>query len=259
MSGLRIATRWFERKKVDADITLLWEPHVHPFLRCNIWHVRGRDSDLLIDTGLGVASLADAAKDLFEKPLIVVLTHTHMDHCGGAHEFTNLCVHCNEAKALEAASHQLPLDIAAWEPEVVAWIAGMGYDISGGLVWAIPNERMNLSEHALRVATPARLLQHGDEVTTGDRAFSVLHLPGHSPGSIGLWEKNTGTLFSGDAIYDGPLLDQIPGADIADYITSMELLRSLPVTTVHAGHEASFGRQRLIEIADSYLSAWRAK
>ena len=39
----------------------------------------------------------------------------------------------------------------------------------------------------------------GDVVDLGDRHFEVLHLPGHSPGSIGLWEDRTGTLFSGDA------------------------------------------------------------
>ena len=66
--------------------------------------------------------------------------------------------------------------------------------------------------------------------------FEVLHLPGHSPGSIGLWEARTGTLFSGDAIYDGPLLDAIPGADEDAYRITMERLRSLPVTVVHGGH-----------------------
>ena len=48
----------------------------------------------------------------------------------------------------------------------------------------------------------------GDVIDLGDRAFEVLHLPGHSPGSIGLWDPAAGTLFSGDAIYDGPLLER---------------------------------------------------
>ena len=41
-----------------------------------------------------------------------------------------------------------------------------------------------------------------------------LHLPGHSPGSLGLWEPRSGLLLSGDAVYDGPLLDQLPGRDL---------------------------------------------
>jgi glyoxylase-like metal-dependent hydrolase (beta-lactamase superfamily II) len=81
----------------------------------------------------------------------------------------------------------------------------------------------------------------------------VLHLPGHSPGSVGLWEKAIGVLFSGDAIYDGPLLEELPGSDIGAYVSTMKRLRSLPVDIVHGGHEPSFGRGRLIEIIDDIL------
>ena len=45
-----------------------------------------------------------------------------------------------------------------------------------------------------------------------------------------LWltnEARTRTLFSGDVIYDGPLLDDIPGANVADYLQSMRRLRAL--------------------------------
>ena len=139
MSALPIAGHWFERKVLDDGITLLWEPHVHPLLRCNLWHVAGRDSDLLVDTGLGVASLAEAAADLFDKPLTVVLTHCHMDHAGGAHEFDTCCVHAAEAQALADASNHLPLDVAAYSADDLAWFAGIGYDISGGLLTAIPH------------------------------------------------------------------------------------------------------------------------
>ena len=93
-------------------------------------------------------------------------------------------------------------------------------------------------------------------IDTGDRFFEVLHLPGHSPGSMGLWEKATGILFAGDAIYDGPLLDELPDSDISAYLATMKRLRELPVTIVHAGHEPSFGRKRLVELADAYLD-WR--
>ena len=75
-----------------------------------------------------------------------------------------------------------------------------------------------------------------------------------SLGGIGLWEAATGTLFSGDTIYDGPLLEDV----IDDYIATMERLRALPVSVVHGGHEPSFGRKRMIEICDRYLTKWNA-
>jgi len=103
-------------------------------------------------------------------------------------------------------------------------------------------------------APATRVVEEGDVVDTGDRRFEILHLPGHSPGSIGLWEARTGILFSGDAVYDGPLLDKLPGSDIPIYVATMKRLRELPVTVVHAGHDPSFGRARLRELCDAYLA-----
>src|SRR6201999_1144355 len=73
--ALEIAERWFQQRSIGDGITLLWEPHVIPLMRCNIWHVRGRDRDLLIDTGMGVASLHDATRHLIDKPVLAVATH----------------------------------------------------------------------------------------------------------------------------------------------------------------------------------------
>lgn len=255
MSPLPVADRWFERRAFGDGVTLLWEPHVHPLLRCNIWHVQGRDRDLLIDTGLGVASLATAARDLFEKPLTVALTHCHMDHAGGACEFADCCVHAAEAQALADGSNHLPLDMAAYGAEDLAWFASIGYDISGGLLTAVPHKGFDPASHRMAGATVGRLIGEGDVVDLGDRRFQVLHLPGHSPGSIGLYESASQTLFSGDAIYDGPLLDQIPRSDIAAYRVTMERLLALAPRTIHAGHEHSFGRDRLAELAGAYLRA----
>ena len=47
-----------------------------------------------------------------------------------------------------------------------------------------------------------RALDEGDVIDLGDRVFKVLHLPGHSRGSIGLLEEATGVFFSGDVIYE---------------------------------------------------------
>ena len=62
-------------------------------LRCNIWHVRGRDRDLLVDTGLGICSLRDFAPDLFDREIVAVASHSHYDHTGGLGEFDTRVAH----------------------------------------------------------------------------------------------------------------------------------------------------------------------
>lgn len=248
-----LAQRWFERTAVDASITLLWEPHVVPLMRCNIWHVRGRDRDLLIDTGMGLASIIGAARDLFYAPVSAVATHGHDDHIGGHYEFDDVIAHPAEAALLE----QPPLASlhieTAWGAEAIADLESMGYPMDDEwFVDAIP-VGFAVETFRQRPARVTRLVDDGDVIDIGDRVFTVLHLPGHSPGSIGLWEPATGTLFSGDAVYDGPLLDELPDSNIADYCATMERLLRLPVRVVHGGHDPSFSGERLNEIATAYL------
>ncbi|MEZ5830456.1 MAG: MBL fold metallo-hydrolase [Dongiaceae bacterium] len=251
--GFRIAEKWFEFKRIDDDITLIWEPHVVPLIRCNIWHVQGRDRDLLIDTGLGMASLTKAARQLFEKALTAVATHAHYDHVGGFHEFEDRVIHRGEARKA-AAGNEASLYGAGKEDALLESIRAAGYDVPAELFTAIPEEGYDPRSYQVLPAPATRTVEEGDVIDIGSRQFEVLHLPGHSPGSIGLWEENTGVLFSGDAIYDGPLLDELPGSDIPNYVATMKRLRDLPVTVVHAGHDPSFGRPRLHELCDAYLA-----
>ena len=72
--------------------------------------------------------------------------------------------------------------------------------------------------------------------------------------SIALYERATRTLFSGDVIYDGMLIDNAWHSDPEAYEHSLRRLRELPVEHVHAGHEGSFGRDRLITLIDSFLA-----
>lgn len=238
---------------MDESITLLVEPHVHPLLRCNIWHVPGRQRDLLVDTGLGVASLAAAASDLFGDALLAVATHAHTDHVGSLHEFEQRAVHGLEVDAVRAIEGTLQLGTSQTDEATFELLAGWGYDIRGGLLTALPHEGFDLYGQPRVATTPTVVLAEGDVIDLGDRAFEVLHLPGHSPGSIGLWDRRTRLLFSGDAVYDGPLLDEIEGAEVEAYVTTMRRLRALPVDTVHGGHGPSMDRRRFHEVIDAYL------
>jgi glyoxylase-like metal-dependent hydrolase (beta-lactamase superfamily II) len=243
---------WFAVAAVGDGITQVTEPHVHPFIRCNVWHVAGRDQDLVVDSALGLAPLRHLVERELDGPLLAVATHGHRDHVGGMAEFEHRAIHPAEADTIAEAGTttlQTARFVGAIEPYQDA-----GYVFDELLVDALPHDGFDPRVVEIAAAPATRLIEEGDVVDLGERAFEVLHLPGHSPGSVGLWEAGTGVLFSGDALYDGPLLDQLDGSDTDAYVRTMERLRELPVTVVHGGHERSFGRDRLIALCDAYLA-----
>ncbi len=250
--AIKTARPWFDATRGADGITLIVEPYVDPLIRCNIWHVRGRDRDLLIDTGLGLASVRRLVSELAERQPWAVATHTHFDHVGGIHEFETRLVHRAEADALAE-----PADASIHVDDFPLSVKALLADSRPGaeLVTAYPFEGFDSSSFRILPAAATRILDEGDVIELGGLDFEVLHLPGHSPGSIGLWDADSGTLFAGDAIYDGELLEGLPGSEAQAYTTTMERLRSLPVRVVHGGHCKSFGRERMIKIIDSFLAS----
>ncbi len=244
--NIPVAERWFERKEL-GEITLVIEPHVHPILRANIWHIRGRDRDLLVDSGLGICSLREFAPDLFDRPVVAVASHSHYDHFGGLHEFETRAAHGLDAEAIRRPDFGSLL-VSDFPPE---YHDEFGDDDE--LITAYPSPDFDAARYNVRPAEPTWLVEDGEIIDLGDRQFVVLHLPGHTPGSIALWDAETGVLFPGDVVYDGVLLDGLPESDITDYVASMERLRSLPVRVVHPGHHGSFGRERYVQLIDGYL------
>jgi glyoxylase-like metal-dependent hydrolase (beta-lactamase superfamily II) len=237
--ALPVAAEWYEIADLGGGVSRILESHVEPWMRCNMWLIHGRDRDILVDSGLGLRPLKAEIARLRERPVTAVCTHCHFDHIGGVCEFQERLGHASEAD-IYAAPDNIRTCAEPW----------IGYE----LLTALPHEGFDLRAFRLSAAPLTGHLDEGDVIDTGDRSFQVFHVPGHSPGSIALYEWKTCTLFSGDAIYDGMLIDSAWHSDAEAYRTSLERLRELPVDIVHAGHESSFGRERLRGLIDSYLA-----
>src|SRR5215475_9857960 len=137
--GLHIARRWFEFERLSEGVTRIFEPHVIRVMQCNIWHVAGRHRDLLIDTGMGIASLAEAAAEIFRKPLCAVATHTHLDHVGSLYEFSERIVHAAEAHTLTRASENFSMLREDHPVEFIAGLERAGYEVGPRFVTALPH------------------------------------------------------------------------------------------------------------------------
>lgn len=229
---------WYRVQTKGDGITLIDEPFIQEFYRCNMWHVRGRDRDMLVDSGMGVVSLRRWVPLVSERALTAVASHTHFDHIGCHHEFDDRCVHRLEAEILAAPGRAATLA----DPYV-----------TDGIFDVLPPLPYLSATYAVRAAPATRLLEDGDVVDLGDRHFEVIYTPGHSPGGIALWESATGILFSGDIVYDGPLIEDTYHADAADYLRSMKRLLDLPVRVVHGGHFPSFDGARHRAILRAWL------
>jgi len=235
------APDWYETIRMGDDITLIHEPWIKPFFRCNIWHVRGRDRDLLFDTGLGHFSLRNHVPLVSERRLTCVASHTHFDHIGCHHEFPDRCVHTAEAQILADPRNE--------------WTVADRY--ANEEMFDGAPEGWDTARYRILPAPAGRLLEHGDVVDLGDRAFEVIHTPGHSPGGIALYEKRTGILLSGDIVYEGPLIDDVYHSDIDDYVGTLLAMRRLDVSIVHGGHFPSFGKVRYRQLIDEYVAGRR--
>ena len=237
------AADWYRVTLLDHGVTRIDEHHIDPFYRCNIWHVRGSQGDLLVDSGMGVVSLRLQVPWLAERPLLAVASHAHFDHVGNHHEFAQRACHPAEA-------HILAEPRGDWNlADRFAVIEMFG---------ALPPGGYRQADYRVKPAPATRLVEAGDVIDLGDRVFEVLHVPGHSPGSIALWERATGVLFSGDAVYDGPLVDDAYHSHPPTYVETLSRLRELPVNVVHGGHFESFGRDRFKLLIDDYRAGRRA-
>ena len=103
------ADRWYETRRLNDDVTYICEPFIKEFYRCNVWHVRGRERDMLIDSGMGVVSLRAHVPLVTDKPCLAVASHTHFDHIGCHHEFAERWVHRDEAAIMAAPSRAATL------------------------------------------------------------------------------------------------------------------------------------------------------
>ena len=234
-------TGWYLTDEIAPGLHRITEPGVSGMFRANAYWVRGRDADLQFDFCNGVLPLRPALP-IGDRPVIAVASHAHVDHVGGFHEFDDRRGHAAEAGV-----------IATMDP-AATFASEFRENAFGPSLLAVPAPGFRLADWRLVPAPLTRELAEGDTIDIGGRVFTVLHLPGHSPGSIGLFDAADGMLLAGDAIYEGELLDTIAGASLSDYLATMARLATFDCRIAHCGHGPVLAGARMRAIAAAYLA-----
>jgi hydroxyacylglutathione hydrolase len=173
---------------------------------------------IIIDPGSEPEVILDNVKDMGLKIKTIVLTHGHWDH-------TDALGSDKKATGAVVAIH--PGD------------AGRLKDMTERSGWGSPNR--------LPLPAPDMLLKDGDTVGIDDISFSVIHTPGHSPGSICLYGH--GIIFTGDTLFNGGIgRFDFPGGNYDQEMASLhDKLMTLPdEIVVYPGHgpESTIGTER---------------
>ena len=193
-------TQNFTAQRLPNGVTEITDlSGVHCFL------VEGRDKALLIDTMTGLRGLPAFVATLTDLPVEVALTHGHMDHAGGVFEFGRCYIH--------------PADIPMLDGRTLP--ARVGY-VRGQLP---PGEAPEASAFVPDGPVEFVPLKAGDKLDLGGRALEVLHVPGHTRGSLCYLDTASGDIFAGDACNNNTLLMMDVSATIEEYLEALLALK----------------------------------
>ena len=240
----KMAEQPFAIEKVHDGVYLLRERFYDSPNQANIWLVQGSSKDLVIDTGLGIWNLPGFLEQqglIGPKPVQAVATHIHFDHSGGLHQFEKFSLHSLEAEAIRQGDNFVTSTLFFSASEIVV----------------PPYQGWKTSDYRVKAAEPYTVVEEGHVFDLGDRSLRVVHLPGHTPGSIGLIDERARILFTGDVMYESDtLIDWLPQSNINAYVQSCRRLQDLSshVDCVFPGHSVMFDGRRLHFLASEYIS-----
>lgn len=182
----------------------------------------------LIDAGVigkGNYKIQSLQKEGIELSSIkrIIMTHTHLDHIGCLSEIQK------QIPSAELWAHQLEADLLEQGEERAVY----GMDMFRTLCQL----QFRLKPGAFKFQVN-RKLQGGETLDLGDSAWEVIHIPGHSMGSIGLYQRPMKILIPGDVIYADYAIGRFDlyGANASELMKSLMRLAELEVDILLPGH-----------------------
>jgi glyoxylase-like metal-dependent hydrolase (beta-lactamase superfamily II) len=230
-------------------------PYVFNSLTSNLWVAQSRlyatnsgvfasqDQACLIDPGIFPDEIETMVEFISHQqlyPQMLVLTHSHWDHILGPEHFPGLKIltHINYVDEVDQRSSAILKTITNWENQA-------------GLSRAKPFE----------LPQPNILFGESTSLQIGNLTLELLHVPGHAPDQLAIYEPTQATLWASDILSDL----EIPfiSHSLAAYERTLARLAQMDIQVLIPGHgtpttDAAEIQQRIAEDL-AYLAAVRAE
>jgi len=170
--------------------------------------LEGEEKALLIDTGFGTIPLKQIVEEYTQKPVSVILTHGHVDHIGGTSFFENVWIH--------------PADRLVYEEHGTKEVRSIFIDLEQAW-YPVGEKLLDIDENRC--------------VDLGGRLLSIVDAPGHTKGSVCVYDEARKWLFTGDTCCEADVLLQFEHSDTVEtFKNTINSLKGIDFTDTWPAH-----------------------
>lgn len=226
----------FKIEKITERITRIQGP-------CGefMYLIEGQEKAALVDTGSGIGSLKRVVRQITDKKIIVIITHGHADHAGGAAEFDTVYMNYKDRYVYNEHSRR-------------------EFRMNEILRFPLKND-LKKADYIESLPMNCFLpLEDGNVFDLGDCRLHCMACPGHTKGSMVALIPEERIMLTGDAANDATFLFEWYSTSVEVYKKSIEnLLRQVTgkydrvLTCHHSGEVAQEILEGVLDVCDDIL------
>ena len=179
---------WFEVYQLTDNTYAIYEPN--QWQEAISYLLIGTKKAMLVDTLQGIGDLKSVIDQLTDLPVIVVNTHSHYDHVSSNYQFDTI-YSINTTYTQSNAKGHPHSDYAD--------------SMTMDTIWKNLPNNFSFEFYESRVYEIDKFIKNGEIIDIGNREIEVVQIPGHSPDSVMLIDKQNRMMFTGDSFYPAPL------------------------------------------------------
>lgn len=198
---------WFEVYQLTENTYAIYEPN--QWQEAISYLLIGTEKAMLVDTLQGIGDLKSVVDQLTNLPVIVINTHSHFDHVSGNYQFDNI-YGVNKPFALNnAKGHDHSVNAKSMTLDTF---------------WKNVPKDFSVDTYENKPYTINKYVKDGEIIDIGERPIEVAFIPGHSPDSIILIDKNNRMMMTGDSFYPAGLYVYSATSSFRDYVNSVQTM-----------------------------------